>query len=86
MDGIEWMPRIGKFGRMQVVPAAYLVVSQGSSGGCLTIKVQGDGYASVWWADFDKAEDDGSWEGPSESIMVRLADDWNQFLELDFDA
>lgn len=85
LDGIEWMPRIGRFGRMQIVPSDYLVVSQGSSGGCLTIKIHGDDYGSVWWADFDKAEDEGVWESPTESIMVRLADDWNGFLTLEFE-
>jgi SMI1 / KNR4 family (SUKH-1) len=67
------------------VPVDWLPVS-GGSGGAVCVKVAGDDVGSVWWADYDLAEeieprDADQPEGlPMPQIMERLADSWAGFL------
>lgn len=65
------------------VPDEWLVASDGS-GGVVCVKVTGDGIASVWWADYDLAEEiaprDERENDPLPQIMERLADSWTRFL------
>jgi SMI1 / KNR4 family (SUKH-1) len=67
------------------VPADWLVVSDGS-GGTVCLKVAGDDVGSVWWADYDLAEEVEPRDGdepegqPLPQIMQRLADSWTRFL------
>lgn len=84
IDGIKDLPRMRGYETHSVIPTEYLIISIGS-GGCLTIGIREDDYGSVWWADLDKADDDEIWDEPSESIMVRLASNWEDFLALEFD-
>jgi hypothetical protein len=62
----------------QLIPSDYLVIAQGH-GGSLTVRTARDDHGSIWWADFDKA-DELEIEEPSDEIMLRLADDFTTFL------
>lgn len=62
----------------QLIPEDYLVIAQGH-GGSLTVRIAPDDHGSIWWADFDKA-DELEIEEPSDEIMLRLADDFGAFL------
>lgn len=64
----------------EVIPRDYVAVG-GGGGGAVCVKVGGDDVGSVWWADYDEAEDIGA-EGPTQDVMVRQADDFSSFLEL----
>lgn len=67
------------------VPDDYLVVSA-QSGGVVAIKVTGDDLGSVWWADYDQAQEiaprDEHEGDPLPQIMERLADTWSGFIML----
>jgi hypothetical protein len=69
----------------ELIPPGYLVIALGS-GGRLTIRTADDDNGSVWWADFDKADEldlaGDTPEGPTPEIMVRLADDFPSLLAL----
>ena len=54
------------------------MIAQGH-GGSLTVRTAPDDHGSIWWADFDKA-DELEIEEPSDEIMLRLADDFTAFL------
>lgn len=84
IDSIDNLTEMRGYESHHAIPLEYLIVSL-ANGGSLTIKIRGDDYGSAWWADLDKAEDEGIGEGPSESIMARLADDWDAFLALEFE-
>lgn len=76
--GIDRLPRAQeRIGFNEIVPERYLLVGDGA-GGALAVD-SGDG--SVWWADWDKGEELGV-TGPSQDVMLRLADDFNAFLAL----
>ena len=45
----------------------------------LAVRTAPDDYSSIWWADFDKA-DDLEIEAASSEIMLRLADHFDTFL------
>lgn len=62
----------------------YVVLNLGD-GGSIAIKSRDGDVGSVWWADLDQAEIAGVSDEPTQEIMLRLADDWDQFLTLDFD-
>lgn len=77
-DLIEWNTHMRTFGFGSYVPAEYLLVG-GGSGGAPCIKTTGEDVGSVWWADFDRAGGIPA-EGPTESIMKRLADSLDDLL------
>jgi SMI1 / KNR4 family (SUKH-1) len=67
------------------VPRDFLVASA-EAGGVVALKVIGDDIGSVWWADYDKADEiaprgDHELE-PLPEIMERLADNWTDFVML----
>lgn len=64
----------------EVIPYEYVAVG-GGGGGAVCVKVSGDDVGSVWWADYDEAEDIGA-EGPTQDVMVRQADDFDAFLAM----
>lgn len=62
------------------IPDRYIVIGYGGGGApCLRVKDGDEG--SVWWADFEKAGGIVE-EEPTEDIMIRLADDFDGFLNL----
>ena len=83
IDAVEALPSINRSSLNDLIPDDFLQVTI-SFGGSLAIKVEGDDYGSVWWASSWKAEVDGIQDEPSREIMVRLADDWDSFLVMDF--
>lgn len=85
IDSVDTLPGLRESEDAEIIPDEYLRVTMGH-GGSLTIKVQGDDHGSVWWASFSEAEEKGIWEGPSQEIMHRLADDWDAFLAMDFES
>lgn len=80
LDGVERLPVIQDLARNKVVPDDYVVVTLGH-GGSLALKIKGEDAGSVWWADFDLADELGV-DGPSQETMRRLADGWDGFLEV----
>jgi hypothetical protein len=79
-DGVDRLELLQELGDPKIVPDNYLIVALGS-GGDLALRVAGGDEGSVWWADYDRADDLGT-EAPSEQIMARLADDFDGFLAL----
>lgn len=75
--GLEQLIYLQRQGFNEVVPHEYLVVGDGGGGG-LCLKVGGSDEGSVWWADYDLAEELDADE-PTEKIMSRLADDFGAF-------
>lgn len=69
---------LGALETHHLVPTDYLVIAQGH-GGSLAVRTALDDHGSIWWADFDKA-DDLEIEAPSNEIMLRLADHFDAFL------
>ena len=69
----------------KLIPPGHLVIAAGS-GGSLTIRTAPDDHGSLWWADFDKADEldlaGETPEGPTPEIMTRLADDFPALLAL----
>lgn len=62
------------------IPFSFLLVGDGSGGG-LSLKVDDGDEGSVWWADYEKAAG-YEVEEPHPDIMIRLADDFDAFLDL----
>lgn len=83
IDAVEALPSINQSSLNDLIPDDYLQVTI-SFGGSLAIKLDGEDTGSVWWASSWKAEVDGILDEPSPEIMVRLADDWDAFLAMDF--
>lgn len=79
---VERLPSLRRDAATHVVPASYLVISL-EAGSAVAIKAKGDGAGSVWWADLEQARHLGISDS-DQSIMIRLADDWYSFLNLDF--
>ncbi len=84
-EPVERLPMLRAYEGNDVIPRDYVALNIGD-GGAVAIKVEGDDTGSVWWADFDQAELLGIAEGSSQEIMLRLADDWDAFLDLDFEV
>lgn len=63
----------------EVIPHEYIAVG-GGGGGSLCVKIDGADVGSVWWADMDRDEVLDA-EEPVQEIMLRLADDFDAFLE-----
>ncbi|GAB3754836.1 SMI1/KNR4 family protein [Microlunatus parietis] len=83
-EPVERLPMVRAYEGSDVIPRDYVAVNIGD-GGAVAIKVRGDDIGSVWWADFDQAELLGIADGSSQEIMRRLADNWDEFLALDFE-
>lgn len=61
------------------VPQPYLPIG-GTNGGAVCLRLSGDDAGAVYWANYDLANNilvDGE---VSENIMMRIADNWSQFL------
>lgn len=73
--------RVDGFGSW--VPEQWLIVSRGS-GGAICLKTKGEDPGSVWWADYDRAEEiaprDEHQDAPLSEIMTRLGDSWRTWL------
>jgi SMI1 / KNR4 family (SUKH-1) len=75
--GLEQLIYLQHQGFNEVVPHEYLVVGDGG-GGALCLRIADGDEGSVWWADYDLAEELDA-EEPTEKIMSRLADDFAAF-------
>lgn len=75
---VESLVEMQGLGFNEVIPKNLVAIGRGG-GGALSVKVSGDDVGSVWWADYDQAEELGL-EEPSEQILKRLADDLDVFL------
>jgi hypothetical protein len=64
----------------EVIPHDYIAVASGG-GGAACVKVTGDDTGSVWWADYDHAEEMDA-EEPTEEVMTKLANDFDTFMAL----
>lgn len=84
LESAERLPLLRAYEGNDVIPRDYVALNIGD-GGAVAIKTRGDDLGSVWWADFDSAERLGIADGSSQEIMLRIADNWDQFLALDFD-
>lgn len=80
LDGVDRLPTVQTLARNKVVPAGYTVVTLGH-GGSLALRTGGAEVGSVWWADFDVADELNA-DGPTNDVMRRLAEDWDGFLGL----
>lgn len=85
LEPVGALPETRKYGGHDVIPDEYLVLNIGD-GGAVALKVAGGDVGSVWWGDLDRAEVLGIAEGSSQEIMLRLADDWDAFLAMDFES
>lgn len=80
---VERLPNLRREEATHAVPASYLVISLGD-GGAVAIKAKGDDTGSVWWVDLDRARSVEGWGTASHEFMIRLADNWYSYLNLDF--
>ena len=84
-ETVDKLVRYQDFPTHDLIPPGHLVIALGS-GGRLTIRTADDDYGSLWWADFDKADEldlaGDTPEGPTPEIMARLADDFPALLAL----
>jgi hypothetical protein len=76
--GPDQLIRMQHKGSAEVIPHDYIVIADGG-GGTLAIKVKGDDIGSIWWADYDLAEEIDADE-PTLEVMRRLADNFDAFL------
>lgn len=80
INGPDKLPLLQQLERNDVVPADAVVIS-GGHGGALALRVRGEDEGSVWWVDYDLADELDIYEA-SEQVMRRLADDFDGFLAL----
>lgn len=78
LDGIDRLPYLQRLRRNEVVPDDYIVVTLGQ-GGSLALRVRNGDEGSVWWVNYDLADDLGV-HGPTDSVMLRVAEDFDMFL------
>ena len=84
-ESVDKLVRYQNFEPHELIPPGYTVIALGD-GGSLAIRTAADDYGSMWWADFDKADEiDAAGEtpeGPTPQIMSRLADDFPAVLAI----
>lgn len=78
IDCLDRLVHLQRLRRNRVVPTDYIVITLGQ-GGSLALRVTGDDAGSVWWVDYDLAEEIDAQE-PTDRVMLRVADDFNDFL------
>lgn len=61
------------------VPERYLPIG-GTSGGAVCLRLTGDDSGAIYWANYDLANNILADGQSSEGIMMRIADNWSQFL------